>query len=165
MAGSCCLRGADSIRRATAPDDLDPPPGKRSVSRLIAAFAFLGLTLLASTAPGRAQAPPLGTLAGFAILAGSGITNTGNSVITGTPGFPGDLGSSTATIGGFPPGIVVPPGIIHSINDGPTITAQNTLTTAYNNLMGRPATLDLTGQDLGEKRSPRASTTSARLRN
>ena len=45
----------------------------------------------------------------------------------------------------------MPPGIIHSINDGPTITAQNELTTAYNNLMGRPATLDLTGQDLGGK--------------
>jgi uncharacterized protein with beta-barrel porin domain len=156
--------GAVLVRRATAafakpiqfiripaPDDLDPPPRKRSASRLFAAFAVLGLTLLASTAPGRAQAPALGTLAGFAILAGSGITNTGNSVITGTPGFPGDLGSSTATIGGFPPGIVVPPGIIHSINDGPTVTAQNTLTTAYNNLMGRPATLDLTGQDLGGK--------------
>jgi outer membrane autotransporter protein len=135
----------DQFIRAIPPDDFDPS------SRLFAAFAVLGLTLLTSTAPGRAQAPALGTLAGFAILAGSGITNTGNSVITGTPGFPGDLGSSTATIGGFPPGNVVLPGIIHLINDGPTITAQNALTTAYNNLMGRPATLDLTGQDLGGK--------------
>jgi hypothetical protein len=93
--------------------------------------------------------PPLGTLANFAIIAGTGITNTGPSVISGTAALPGDLGSSTATITGFPPGIVVPPGIIHAINDGPTITAQNSLTTSFNNLMGRPTTVNLTGQDLG----------------
>src|SRR6202030_1936053 len=83
------------------------------------------------------------------ILAGTGITNTGGTVITGTAALPGDLGSSTATIGGFPPGIVVPPGVIHAINDGPTITAKNDLTTAYNNLAGRTASVNLTGQNLG----------------
>jgi uncharacterized protein with beta-barrel porin domain len=123
---------------------------KRYCSRLLSAFAILGM-MVASSVPGHAQAPALGNLSGFAILSGAGITNTGNSVISGSPGFPGDLGSTSATIGGFPPGIVTPPGIIHSINDAPTITAQNNLTNAYNNLMGRTATLDLTGQDLGGK--------------
>jgi outer membrane autotransporter protein len=101
------------------------------------------------TSPSHAQAPPLGTTANFSILAGAGVTNTGPSVITGTAAHPGDIGSTTATIGGFPPGLVNAPGVIHPINDGPTSTAQNTLTTAYNSLAGRPTTVNLTGQDLG----------------
>jgi uncharacterized protein with beta-barrel porin domain len=105
--------------------------------------------MAASTSPGHAQAPALGSLAGFAILSASGITNTGPTVITGTPGFPGDIGSTSATITGFPPGIVTAPGVIHSINDAPTIAAQNALTNAYNNLVGRTTTIDLTGHDLG----------------
>ena len=44
---------------------------------------------------------------------------------------------------------MVPPGVIHPINDGPTITARSSLTTAYNNLAGRTTTADLTGQNLG----------------
>jgi hypothetical protein len=41
----------------------------------------------------------------FAILAGAGITNTGPTVITGIPAHPGNIGSTTAMITGFPPGI------------------------------------------------------------
>src|SRR6202048_3850617 len=115
---------------------------------LTAFFVVLGLTVIPTLAS-HAQAPPLGTTVNFSILAGTGITNTGGTVITGTAALPGDLGSSTATIGGFPPGIVVPPGVIHAINDGPTITAKNDLTTAYNNLAGRTASVNLTGQNLG----------------
>jgi uncharacterized protein with beta-barrel porin domain len=111
---------------------------------------FVALSLMgALTSSSYAQAPPLGTVANFAIMAGTGITNTGPSVITGTAAHPGDLGTSTATITGFPPGIVVAPGVIHAPGDGPTITAQNDLTTAFNNLAGRPATVNLTGQNLG----------------
>jgi uncharacterized protein with beta-barrel porin domain len=114
------------------------------------AAAALGLMGAALTSPSHAQlVPPLGTTANFSILAGTGITNTGPTVITGIPAFPGDLGTSTATIGGFPPGIVNLPGVIHAPGDAPTITAQNSLTTAYNNLAGRPTTVNLTGQDLG----------------
>jgi len=116
---------------------------------LTAAIAALGLIGAVLTSPSHAQSPPLGTTANFGILAGTGVTNTGPSVITGTAAHPGDLGSSTATIGGFPPGLVTPPGVIHAINDGPTIAAKNSLSTAYNNLAGKPATADLTGQNLG----------------
>ena len=122
---------------------------ERGIVRCLTAFfAVLGLTVIPTFAS-HAQAPPLGTTVNFSILAGTGITNTGGTVITGTAALPGDLGSSTATIGGFPPGIVVPPGVIHTINDGPTITAKNDLTTAYNNLAGRTASVNLTGQNLG----------------
>ena len=122
---------------------------KPRIRRLIAAIAFLGLAMVVPTSRSHAQAPPLGTIPNFAIMAGTGITNTGPSVIVGTAALPGDLGSSTAAITGFPPGTVVPPGVIHAIGDGPTITAQNDLTIAFNNLAGRPATVDLTGQNLG----------------
>jgi hypothetical protein len=117
-------------------------------------LAALSLMVLAPSSPSHAQAPPLGTLANFAILANTGITNTGPTVITGTPANPGDLGTVTATIGGFPPGIVDLPGIIHTPGDAPTILAQAALTTAYNNLVGRTTTVDLTGQDLGGKTCP-----------
>ena len=124
--------------------------GTRYSSRcLTAAFAALGLTVVAPTSPSHAQAPPLGTTANFAILSGAGITNTGPSVITGTPALPGDIGTSTATITGFPPGIVTPPGTIHVPGDAATIAAQNSLATAFNNLAGRAPTANMTGQNLG----------------
>ncbi len=95
-----------------------------------------------------AQAPPLGTASNYAIIAGSGITNTGPSVITGIPGFPGDIGSIGGSITGFPPGLLAT-GIIHPINDAVTNIARNDFITAYNNLAARSSTANLTGQDLG----------------
>src|SRR5580704_8544164 len=94
----------DNLRSGNKPGALGET---RSSSRyLTAAFAALGLTVVAPTSPSHAQAPPLGTTANFAILSGAGITNTGPSVISGTPALPGDIGTSTATITGFPPGTV-----------------------------------------------------------
>ncbi len=159
--GSTCIGrlGAAVSRMALAPkvaptNCLKPPMptsvGVRTFRRWsAAALSALGMTVIAPPSAGYAQAPPLGTLANFAILAGAGITNTGPSVISGIPAHPGDLGSTTATIGGFPPGIVVPPAIIHPINDGPTSLAHASLVTAYNNLAGRTPTMSLTGQNLG----------------
>jgi hypothetical protein len=131
---------------ASGPLALKQTPSSRCS---IAFFAALGLTAVIPISSGHAQAPPLGTAENFSVLSGAGITNTGSTVITGTAALPGDLGSSSATIGGFPPGIVTPPGVIHAINDGPTITARNSETIAYNNLAGRTTTADLTGQNLG----------------
>ena len=128
------------------------------LSRRLAAFvkpvgacaAALGLTMVVPLSAAHAQtAPPLGTTANFSILAGAGVTNTGSTVITGTAAHPGDVGSGSATIGGFPPGSVTPPGVIHPIGDAQTTTALNSLGTAYANLAARPPTADLTGQNLG----------------
>jgi Ice-binding-like len=82
------------------------------------------MVALASVAPG------LGTAASYAILAGTTVTNTGNSVITG------DLGVSPGTAcTGLPapctgggPGTVS--GTIHQ-HDAAAIQAQSDLTTAY----------------------------------
>ncbi len=77
----------------------------------------------------RSQAPALGAVAGFAILAGSTVTNTGLTVITG------DLGLSPGSaVVGFPPGIVN--GVKH-VDDPTAALAKLDLTTAYNNLKGR----------------------------
>ncbi len=69
---------------------------------------------------------------GFAVIAGSAVTNTGATVITG------DLGLSPGTsIGGFPPGILN--GTQH-INDVTANQAKLDLTAAYNDAAGRTAT-------------------------
>jgi hypothetical protein len=81
------------------------------------------------------QGVPLGTDATFAVLAGSTVTNSGLTVVTG------DLGVSPGTaITGFTgiapggPGVVV--GTIHSA-DPAAAQAQLDLTNAYNNAAGR----------------------------
>lgn len=92
--------------------------------------------------PAAAQiAPPLGDAQSFAVLGGSTVTNTGPSVIGG------DLGVSPgAAVVGFPPGTVT--GTIHAA-DAVALAAQNSVTTAYNNLAGQAPTQTLTGIDLG----------------
>lgn len=87
----------------------------------------------------------LGTTSGFVILAGSTVTNTGATAVTG------DLGVSPGTaVTGFPPGTVS--GTIHA-GDVTAATAQTDLTTAYNDAAGRTTGVvtisgDLTGLTL-----------------
>jgi len=82
--------------------------------------------VLAATAVG------LGTAANFAILAGSTVTNTGSSVITG------DLGLSPgSSVTGFPPGTVN--GTQH-ITDATAAQAELDLTAAYINAAGQTPT-------------------------
>ncbi|MEO6536087.1 MAG: ice-binding family protein [Candidatus Paceibacterota bacterium] len=79
----------------------------------------------------------------FAVLAGTGITNTGSTVING------DIGSfATPSIGGFPPGILGPGSTNHG-GDGVTQQAKIDLQAAYNYAAAQASTSDLTGQDLG----------------
>jgi hypothetical protein len=84
---------------------------------------------------GRAEAGPvgLGTATSYAVLAGSTVTNTGTSVVTG------DVGVSAGTaVTGFPPGIVV--GTINSANEAAAL-AKDDLALAYDDAAGRtPAT-------------------------
>lgn len=88
-----------------------------------------------------AVAPNLGTAAGFSVLAGSTVTNTGQSVVTG------DLGVSPGSaVTGFPPGIVT--GTIR-VNDAVAAQAKSDAGTAYNNLAGQACDTILTGQNLG----------------
>ncbi|MEU5891568.1 ice-binding family protein [Streptomyces sp. NPDC047461] len=100
-----------------------------AVTAVVIAAVVLALT------PTRANAiatpVPLGTAGSFAVLAGSAVTNTGPSQITG------DLGVSPGTaISGFPPGIVA--GTQHSA-DAVALQAKLDLVTAYNNAAGQAA--------------------------
>lgn len=85
----------------------------------------------------------LGTAGNFAVLAGSGVTNTGSTVING-----GDVGSSpTTSITGFGPGTITSP---YTINNAAAAQAQTDLTTAYNAAAGYAGGTTLTG-DLGSR--------------
>jgi len=100
--------------------------------------ALLPMVALAFTAPG------LGTAASYAILAGTPkITNTGDSVISGSVGiWPAEA------IDGFPPGIVT--NGTKQAGTGAAKTAQSDLTIAYLNAAGQTPCTPLTG-DLGGK--------------
>lgn len=84
----------------------------------------------------------LGSSETFGVLAGSTVTNTGATQITGNLGV--NPGSS---IIGFPPGLVSG-GTIHG-PDGVSLQAQNDLRDAWVGLAALAPTRDLTGQDLG----------------
>jgi len=122
----------------------------RTRRRAAAALGAAALVLLAAGFVGAASPAVaaqsrvgLGTAASYAVLAGQTVTNTGPSVIQG------DLGVSPGSaVTGFPPGVVVPPGVVHTA-DAAATQAQVDLTTAYNDAAARPASADLTGQDLG----------------
>src|SRR6202790_5358898 len=108
------------------------------------ALSFLPLPLLALSAFANSDSVNLGPPARDAGLAGSTVTNTHASVVTGNVGV-----SPGSAVTGFPPGIVVG-GTIHA-GDAVALQAQSDDTIAYLNLAGRPVTQNLTGQDLGGK--------------
>lgn len=111
---------------------------------LASAFSAVSLSALALTT---AECSWAQSLDSYGVLAGSTVTNTGPSVITGHVGV-----SPGTSITGFDvpsgPGIVNAPYVIHN-NDADAGLAQSELTTAYNALALRPTTVNLTGQDLG----------------
>ncbi len=114
------------------------PRHRARAARLVA----LSLTLTAASAAAAAAATPpvgLGTAGAYAVLAGSGMTNTGVSTITG------DIGSSpTHSQTGFAPcpaaDCVALTGTDHDVadpNDAQTQQAKVDLTTAYGDAFGR----------------------------
>ncbi|MCW2693136.1 MAG: hypothetical protein JWM67_1740, partial [Mycobacterium sp.] len=110
------------------------------------AAAVAGGAALGFPAASAAQGPVgLGTAGTFAVLAGSTVTNTGPSVISGNVGVaPG------SAVTGFPPAVITN-GVLHAA-DTVAVQAQSALTLGYNDAAGRtPATTvssDLGGQTL-----------------
>jgi hypothetical protein len=102
----------------------------------------LGLLILSVLAVNAHAGPiSLGTASSYAVLGEAGVTNTGPSVIHG------DVGGSTGTpaVTGFPPGIVVAPGVVLT----GSVTNFNDATTAYTTAQGLLGGTDLTGDTLG----------------
>jgi hypothetical protein len=113
------------------------PRGRRLVGCLAVTIMALPLGCVSALA---ATQPTLGTASSFAVLAGSAVTNTGASTITG------DLGLSPgSSVTGFPPGQVN--GAQH-VDDAVAVQAKTDLTTAYNDAAGQTCDSTLTG-DLG----------------
>ena len=98
---------------------------RAGVVLLAATFA-----LAAATSSAQAQSVGLGTAGASAVLAGSTVTNTGPSVITGNVGlYPG------VAVTGFPPGLVLG-GTMH-VGDGVAQQAKADLAAAYDDAAGR----------------------------
>jgi len=116
--------------------------GRGGLGPLLATIALTAIALLATPSLALAATQPnLGTADNFAVLAGSTVTNTGPTVITG------DLGVSPGTaVTGFPPGIVN--GAQHKA-DAVALKAKTDLVTGYNDAAGQTPFVDKTGQDLG----------------
>jgi hypothetical protein len=109
-----------------------------SVSLAALVILIWPATALAATDPG------LGGAGAFAVLAGTTVTNTGPSWITGELGVaPG------SAVTGFPPGTS---GVQHK-GDSVATTAQTNLTAAYTNAAAQPCpgTNNFTGVNLGGK--------------
>ncbi len=120
--GNCSVPAFQAAAARPIPGTTPPPPGvtPTPVTLSCAQNAIVG------------QAVPLGSAATFAVLAGSTVTNSGPTIVTG------DLGVSpgTAVTGFGPGGGTVTGGSIHA-GDPTAAQAQLDLTTAYNNAAGR----------------------------
>ena len=117
----------------------------RFVLRLLPASALavaVAMALPSGPAFAAQSAVGLGTATPYAVLAGTTVTNTGPSTISGSVGV-----SPGAAVVGFPPGLVGN-GSIHAA-DAEAMSAQDDLTTAYNDAAGRGPVIDETGQNLG----------------
>lgn len=112
----------------------------------IASLAAVGL-LVALPVSAQAAAQPtvgLGTAKTFAVLAGTTVTNTGATKISGDLGLnPGQA----AAVTGFPPGLVTN-GTQHAA-DAVALQAQADLGTAYDDASGRTPPVSLISKDLG----------------
>jgi len=98
---------------------------------------------------------PLNAAAHFVLLAGSTVTNVGNTIVTGTAGndlvgvFPG------SSVTGFPPGVLIPGGTADIYSGGAVPqTAQGAMTVAYGAAAAAaPTATFLGGQDLSQASS------------
>ena len=102
------------------------------------------LGMFSSSTSGGPGGVSLGTAGNFAILAGSTVTNTGPTSVTG-----GDIGVNAASVTGFPPGTTS--GTIYTNPPDTAIMtqAQTDLTTAFNDAAGRSSGVVTVAGDLG----------------
>jgi type VI secretion system secreted protein VgrG len=109
--------------------------------RNVVSFGLAALVILIWPATALAATDPgLGGAGYFAVLAGTTVTNTGPSWITGQLGVaPG------AAVTGFPPGTS---GVQHTA-DATATTAQTNLTAAFTNASGQANTADYSNVNLG----------------
>jgi len=109
------------------------PKKMQSISLLLT--LFLAVMMAAPTSSMAAQPTvDLGTTSTFAVLAGSTITNTGTTTISGTVG--GDVGLYPGTEFTGRSSVVLAGGSVH-LADAVAIKAKDDLVTAYDDAAGR----------------------------
>jgi hypothetical protein len=111
------------------------------IKKCFPSAALAALLFFVAATPAAAQIS-LGSAQSFGVLAGSAVTSTGATTVSGNIGV-----SPGSTVTGFPPGLIVG-GTIHS-NDAVAVQAQSDLATAYAEIAGTACSVDLTGQNLG----------------
>jgi len=124
--------------------NLTPAKISAAVGAIAVVFLIIGITASAAI-----PAVGMGAAKSYAVMAGSGITNTGATTLSGTDG---------ANIGSYPTGTftgdttVTTSGTKYLAADAATAAAQNDLLTAYNDAAGRTSataiSADLGGQTL-----------------
>ena len=113
-------------------------------------------TFTTSAVACQSSSVPMGSAATFEALAGSTVTNTGPTIITG-----GDLGLSPGSaVTGFPPGTLTPPAVLH-VTDPTAAQAELDLTTAYLYTAGLPGGAVLPGDLSGLTFAPGLYTNSS----
>jgi hypothetical protein len=111
------------------------------VTATLGAVAALSLVFVSGALA--AEAPVnLGTTASYAVLAGTTVTNTGPTVVSGNLGL-----SPGSSVTGFPPGVVV--GGVQNVANAQAVQAQSDLVTAYNDAAGRTPATTILGDSLG----------------
>ena len=119
------------------------PVWRKSRRPIVVAGAVVAALGLWSTVAMAAVAQPrLGTAGNYAVVAGSTITNTGSTVISGKVAL-----SPGTAITGFPPGVSG----TQDVNNAAAIQAQTDLVTTYNDAAGATPFVDMSGVDLGGK--------------
>jgi Ice-binding-like len=109
----------------------------------VARLAFVGGMALSLALPSLAPAQALGKAQAFGVLGGSAVTNTGAT------GIKGDLGVSPgSSITGLNTITLV--GAVHQ-TDATAAAAMYDAITAFNNFAGLTPTMDLSGQNLGNR--------------
>ena len=123
----------------------------------IGALSLLTIILYPATTSAAGPTIRLGTTTGFAVLAGTTITNTGPTTISGSAGgdiglFPGTsfTGSTTVTISG-----------VQHIGDAAANTAQTDLVTAFNDISAPTATIRATPELASQTVTPGTYATTA----
>jgi Ice-binding-like len=138
--------------------ETEPTGASQRPHRRIRAGGLLVASLVTAALASTAQAAtvPLATADSFAVLAGSTVTNTGPSVISG------DLGVNPGTaVTGFPPGTVTA-GTIHAA-DAVASKAKGDLVTAYNDAAGRSSTATISADLAGRTLTPGVYTSASSL--
>jgi len=87
----------------------------------------------------------MGTAGNYAVLGAEKVTNTGSTILRGSLGlWPG------TDVPGFPPGLVLPPGV-KDITNAAAQQGQSDLIIAYDDAAGRPLATELSPADIGNR--------------